>query len=200
MFKKWGLPISQEGQFITNKIKKNSKNLKKTLVEIKQKKPHKPILYFDESRFGTKTKTGLAWYKKGSRTRVKVKLGFENFYLYSSVNPQDGSHFTLLLPWINTDGMNLFMEELSKEITKDVILIMDGAGWHKSKDLKVPKNIEIVLLPPYCPELNPVERLWRYIKDHTIRNKVFDRLLELENEICEFVKNLTVETILKTCG
>jgi hypothetical protein len=56
----------------------------------------------------------LAWYKKGSRTRVKVKLGFENFYLYSSVNPQDGRHFTLLLPWVNTDGMNLFIEELSK--------------------------------------------------------------------------------------
>jgi transposase len=92
---------------------------------------------------------------------------------------------------------SLGFREFPKEITEDVILIMDGAGWHKSKDLKVPKNIEIVLLPPYYPELNPVERLWRHIKDHTIRNKVFDTLLELENEISEFVKNLTDETILK---
>jgi hypothetical protein len=52
----------------------------------------KPILFFDESRFGTKSKTGLAWYEKGSRTPIKVKLGFKNFYLYSSVNPDNGNN------------------------------------------------------------------------------------------------------------
>lgn len=56
--------------------------------------------------------------------------------------------------------MNVFLEEMSKEIgDNEAIVIMDGAGWHKSKDLIVPKNIIIKLLPPYCPELNPVERL-----------------------------------------
>ena len=53
--------------------------------------------------------------------------------------------------------MNVYLKELSKEIKEDFILIMDGAVWHKSKGLIVPKNIQIVLLPPYCPELNPVE-------------------------------------------
>jgi hypothetical protein len=52
----------------------------------------KPILFFDESRFGTKSKTGLAWYEKGSRTPIKVKLGFKNFYLYSSVNHDNGNN------------------------------------------------------------------------------------------------------------
>ncbi len=52
----------------------------------------------------------------------------------------------------------------ANKLKKDFILIMDGAGWHKSKNLVIPKNIQIILLPPYCPELNPVKRLWRYIK------------------------------------
>ena len=159
----------------------------------------KPILFFDESRFGTKSKTGLAWYEKGSRTPIKVKLGFKNFYLYSSVNPDNGNNFTLLLPSVNTDCMNVYLKELSEEIKEDFILIIDGAGWHKSSNLIIPKNIQIVLLPPYCPELNPVERLWKYIKDNVIRNKVFKTLLELELAVCEFVKNLSSDVVKNIC-
>jgi len=131
----------------------------------------------------------------GSRTPVKVKLGFKNFYLYSRVNPADGKSFTILMPNVDTDCMNVFLEELSGEIKEDFILIMDGVGWHKSKDLIIPKNIQIVLLPPYCPELNPVERLWRYIKDNVLKNKVFNTLLELELAVCKFVRNLSVDVV-----
>lgn len=103
------------------------------------------------------------------------------------------------MPNVDTDCMNVFLEELSEEIKEDFILIMDGAGWHKSKDLIVPKNIQIVLLPPYCPELNPVERLWKFIKDNTIKNKVFEALKSLEENVCEFVKNLTDEVVFGVC-
>jgi transposase len=96
--------------------------------------------------------------------------------------------------------MNIFLGELSRKTKEDLILIMDGAGWHKSKNLIVPQNIQIVLLPPYCPELNPVERLWRYIKDNVIRNRVFETLLELEMAVCEFVKNLSAEVVRGICG
>lgn len=176
------------------------KTLKKTLIEIKEQNPNKPILYFDESRFGTKTKTGLGWFKKGSRTQVKVKLGFKNFYLYSSANPANGKHFTLLMPNVDTACMNVYLEELSKEIKTDFILIMDGAGWHKSKNLIIPENIQIILLPPYCPELNPVERLWKYIKDNTIKNKVFETLQNLEDEVCEFIAKLENNVVMSICG
>ena len=121
--------------------KEKLKEFKKTLIEIKEKNPNKPILYFDESRFGTKTKTGLTCYEKGIWTPVKVILEFKNFYLYSSVNSADGISFILLLPSANTDCMNIFLEELSTINQEDFILIMDGAGSHKSKDLIVPKNI-----------------------------------------------------------
>ncbi len=96
--------------------------------------------------------------------------------------------------------MNIFLEELSAINQEDFILIMDGARWHKSKNLIIPKNIQIVLLPPYCPELNPVERLWKYIKDNVIKNKVFETLLELEIAVCEFVRNLSAGIIRGVCG
>jgi hypothetical protein len=194
------LHTSPPDQCITSRIKQNWKSLKKTLIEIKEANLNKPILYFDESRFGTKSKTGLGWFVKGSRTPVKVKLGFKNFYLYSSVNSNDGKHFTLLLPNVNTDCMNVYLKELSRKIKEDVVLIMDGAGWHKSKNLIIPKNIQIVLLPPYCPELNPVERLWRYIKDNVLKNKVLNTLLELELAVCKFVRNLSVDVVGGICG
>ena len=142
---------------------------------------------------------GRSWYKKGQRTKVKIKLGFKNFYLYSAVMPKNGENFTLLMPAVNTDCMNVYLKELSEEIKEDFILIMDGAGWHKSKGLIVPINIQIVLLPPYCPELNPVEGLWKYIKNHTIKNRVFKTLENLEDEVCEFVRNLTKDVVIIIC-
>ncbi len=130
---------------------------------------------------------------------MKVKLGFKNFYLYSAVNPKTGEDFTLLLPKVNTDCMNVFLEEMvKKEQDKSIIMIMDGAGWHSSNDLKVPGNIEIIYLPPYSPELNPVERMWLYIKQRTIKNKIYDTIEALEEVICGFLSSSINEAILKS--
>jgi hypothetical protein len=87
--------------------------------------------------------------EKGKRTGVKVKLGFQNFYIYSAVNPISGDSFTLKLPYVDAVCMNAFLQEMSKEIGEsEAVVVMDGAGWHKSKNLIVPKNIIIKLLPP----------------------------------------------------
>ena len=95
----------------------------------------------------------------------------------------------------------MFLEEMSKDLGgKEVIMVMDGAGWHKSQDLKVPTNIQIVYLPPYSPELNPVERLWQYIKSNTIKNKIYENLSVLEEIICDFIKNFDRETIKSVCS
>ena len=97
--------------------------------------------------------------------------------------------------------MNVFLVHMAKELEgKEILLVMDGAGWHKSKDLNVPKNIEIIYLPPYSPELNPVERLWQYIKDDVIRNKVYKTLNELEDEVCDFIKQIKIETYQSICN
>ena len=64
----------------------------------------------------------------------------------------------------------------------------------------VPKNIKIEILPPYYPELNPVERFWQCIKNHTIKNMVFGSLEEIENAVCDFVNNLPEDVVIGICN
>jgi transposase len=175
------------------------KILKKNLSD--QTKEDEELWFFDESRFGTHSKIGHGWFKTGIRTPVKIKLGYKNFYLYSAINPKTGKEFTLLLPNVNINCMNIFLKRLIKESKgQKIVIIMDGAGWHRSDKLIVSKNIRIIILPPYSPELNPTEKLWQYIKDHTIKNRVYKTLKELEDVVCEFVKTLTAEIIRSVCG
>ena len=157
--------------------------------------------FFDESRFGTHSKIGHGWFKTGIRTPVKVKLGYKNFYLYSAASPKTGKEFTLLLPNVNIQCMNIFLEEFVKaNKERKIVIVMDGAGWHQSKKLIIPDYIRIIILPPYSPELNPTEKLWQYIKDHTIKNRIYKTLQELEMVVCKFVKLLTPEIIRSVCN
>ena len=106
-----------------------------------------------------------------------------------------------MLPYVNTECMQLFLNKFAEEFShEDVLIIMDGAGWHKSKSLIIPSNIEILYLPPYSPELNPVERLWLYIKKSVLYNKIYDTLEELENVVAQFITNLDCHTISQTCS
>ena len=148
-------------------MKNSHVSLKKNLAKKIEENPRKELYFFDESRFGTHSKIGHGWFPKGIRTSVSVKLGFENFYVYSAVSPKTWNDCSLLMPYVNSTCMNVFLGYIEKELGREeILLVMDGAGWHKSKGLKIPKNIEIIYLPPYSPELNPVERLWLYSKTH----------------------------------
>ena len=146
------------------------KRLKKNLASVVQSKPNAKLYFFDEARFGTHSKLGHSWFVKGSRTQVKVSLGFQNFYLYSAVSPQDGEDITFLMPKVNAECLNVFLTQVSLHLgEQEAILVLDGAGWHKAKDLNIPSNINLIFLPPYSPELNPVERLWAYIKSTLLK-------------------------------
>ena len=182
-------------------MKNSLSSLKKNLQKKIEENPKKELYFFDESRFGTHSKIGHGWFLKGFRTSIPVKLGFQNFYVYSAVSPQTGGDCTLLMPYVNTKCMNAFLEHMAKELEgREIFLVIDGAGWHKSKDLFVPKNIEIMLLPAYSPELNPVERLWRHIKDYVLKNRIYETLKELEDEVCDFTKQIKIETYQSICN
>lgn len=128
-------------------------------------------------------------------------MGFANFYLYSAIEPGTGENFTLEIPNVNVICMNIFLEEFAKEYPKEeIILVMDGAGWHKSKDLQVPDNIEIILLPPYSPELNPVERFWQCIKQNTIKNKVYPTLDALKKTVAKCLNFMEITAIQSLCA
>lgn len=163
--------------------------------------PNAKILFFDESRFGTHSKIGHGWFIKGSRTQIKIKLGFENFYVYSAVSSFDGFNFSLLLPNVDTSCMNVYLSELSKALPHEqIILVLDGAGWHRSAALSVPTNIKLIQLPAYSPELNPVERLWAYIKYHLIRNRVYSSVMDLYDVVCNFMRNLKDDVVKSICN
>lgn len=132
---------------------------------------------------------------------MPVKLGFKNFYLYSAVELGKGEHFTLEISHVDTACLNTFLEEFSKAYANDeILLIMDGAGWHRAKGLIVPDNIEILHLPPYSPELNPVERFWEHIKRYTLRNKVYLTLDALKNAVARFLCDLQKDVIESVCS
>ena len=162
--------------------------------------PDNRVFYMDEARFGTHSKIGHGWFPRGRRSRIKVKLGFKNFYLYGAVEPATGEFCSLIFSKTNTACMNVFLEELAGSYPGDSItLIMDGAGWHPSKSLVIPAGLRVIYLPPYGPELNPIERLWLNLKRLTIRNKIFDTLEALEDCICDCITNLSSDYVASIC-
>ena len=100
---------------------------------------------------------------------------YEWVYLFGTVNPLTGESSALLAPTVNTAYMNHHLRFISEQAGADVhvILVLDGAGWHVAKALQVPANMTLLHLPPYSPELNPVERLWAYLRSHYLSNRAY---------------------------
>jgi len=111
-----------------------------------------------------------------------------------SLYPNNGRGFYVMIPNVK-HGLDVFLEEMSESLKKEAIIIMDCAGWYKSKDLKVADNMHIVYLPAYSPELNPVERLWQYMKSNILKNKIYETISDLKEVVCGFIKNLSKEIL-----
>lgn len=106
-----------------------------------------------------------------------------------------------MLPHVNTEMMQIYLDEFSADLgDSKAVVIMDQAGWHKSNDLVVPDNIEIWFLPPYSPELNPVERLWKAIKHKTVHNRLYDSLSHMEIEVAKCLCSFTKDSLAKLCA
>ena len=91
------------------------------------------------------------------------------------------------MSYVNTEAMVLHLTEIARAMTADAhaLLIVDGAGWHDSKDLIVPDNITLLKLPPYSPELNPMENVWQYLRANKLAFTVFDTYDEILDKCCE---------------
>jgi transposase len=138
----------------------------------------------DEARIGQQgTLTGV-WAERGSRPARVRQTEYEWVYLYAAVNPATGASSAMLAPTVNTQYMNAHLRFVSAQVApgSHAILVLDQAGWHVAKHLEVPANITLLHLPPYSPELNPVERVWAYLRSHYLSNRVFkdyDELFEV---------------------
>jgi hypothetical protein len=96
--------------------------------------------------------------------------------------PQDGITVSLILPHMDTVCMNVFLKELSERHSNEHIgLVWDGASGHRGKALVVPDNMTLIPLPPYSPELNPVENFWKELKKQGFYNRVFQDMKDVED-------------------
>ena len=101
----------------------------------------------------------------------------DNAYLFGAICPARGVGAAMITPTANTEMMNLHLAEISTQIADGAIavLICDGAGWHQQGgELVVPTNIVLLHLPPYSPELNPMENVWDYLRQNKLCARVWD--------------------------
>jgi transposase len=115
------------------------------------------------------------WAKKGSRPRAVRQTRYDWLYVIGAVCPWSGQSVGLLSPYINSEIINIYLRQFSRELDGDVhaVLVWDQAGFHTSRQLDIPENITIVPLPAYSPELNPVENLWHYLRSHHWSNRAY---------------------------
>jgi len=180
-----------------NYVKKKLKNRRK------QSNKKIEIWFQDEARIGQKGNLYRIWTKKGFRKRVIKQLGFQSAYLLGAVCPETGQRIGLVFETIDTEIVNLHLQLIRKSIPKGVhvILVWDQAGFHTANDIVVPRNITIVKQAPYSPELNPVERVWKWLRTNFLGNRVFkdvDDILLASVDAWNKLSNSLIRSICRT--
>jgi putative transposase len=133
------------------------------------------LWFADEARVGQKGRVTRVWYERGVRPRAVHDLGFSSVYLFGAVCPEPDAGAALVLPEVSTRAMALMLAEISRvrPPRTHAVVVLDRAGWHTSDDLEVPPNLTLVPLPAYSPELNPVEKVWQYLRDRQLSHRLF---------------------------
>ena len=112
---------------------------------------------------------------------VRAMLTQQYTYAYGAVSPLDGRFDSLILPWVNGDCMQLFVDEIAARYPhENIVMVMDGAGWHKSQTMKLAENMRILFLPPCSPKLNLQEHGRDELREKFFHNRAFDSLNTLE--------------------
>jgi len=142
----------------------------------------------DEARIGQQGTLTRVWAERGSRPVAPRDQRYSWAYLFGAICPARGLGAALVLPFANAEMMNLHLAEISATVAPGAhaVLTVDGAGWHQTGDkLRVPDNITLLHLPPYSPELNPVENVWAYLRGNKLSNRVFDTYDAIVDACCE---------------
>ena len=148
------------------------------------------IMFQDEARFGRMNRPMKCWAPQKCRPIIGKQLVREYTYAFCATSPMDGASTFLILPALTQETMQIFLDEVSRQYPDDFILMVcDGASAHNDKGLTLPDNIILVKLPPYCPDLNPVEHVWDDMREKYFGNLVFKSLDDVEDQMisaCQF--------------
>jgi hypothetical protein len=146
------------------------------------------IWFQDEARVGQKGTHAYIWAPVGSRPLMVRDNRHDSAYIFGAICPARGVGAAMIMPAANAEGMTEHLKELSTQVTPSsiAVVICDGAGWHqRGKELIVPDNIRLLSLPPYSPELNPMENVWDFLR----QNKLCAQVWDTYDEILEACRN-----------
>lgn len=134
------------------------------------------IWFQDEARFGQQNTTTHIWAEKGTRPRVVQQQQYIYAYLFGAVCITNGKTEALITPFSNMTVMKDHLALISKATATDrhAVVIMDGASWHQEYLDKDFPNLSIIHIPPYSPELNPIEQVWSWMRQNEIANRAFN--------------------------
>ena len=160
------------------------------MARVRARLPHETaveIWFQDEARVGQKNKITRRWAKRGTRPSAPHDQRTASAYIFGAICPGQGKGAGLVLPFCNTDTMNLHLAEIAQAVAADAhaVLLMDQAGWHMTDRLIVPENISIVPLPAKCPELNPVENVWQFMRQNWLSNRIFQSHEDIVDHCCD---------------
>ena len=156
------------------------------MPEAAQGKPVE-VWFQDEARVGQQGTLARLWAPKGSRPRAPKDCRYAWACIFGAVCPARATGAALVMPYANTEAMSAHLAEISRHVSPGAhaILVLDGAGWHSSKDLVIPGNITLMTLPPYSPELNPVENIWQFLRQNRLANRVFENYDAIVDACCD---------------
>lgn len=143
------------------------------------------VWFQDEARFGQQNQTTKIWAEKGTRPRVVKQQQFEYSYLFGAVCPSTGQTEALISPVVNKEMMTEHLSQISKATPagRHAVVIMDGAGWHTLDTAKPFNNVTLIKLPPYSPELNPIEQVWQWLRQRCLSNRTFKGYEDIVEEL-----------------
>jgi hypothetical protein len=152
-------------------------------------------MFEDEARFGRLSDPRRCWAPPGVRPTVAAQIVREYEYAYAAVSPHDGVLDRFVLPEVNTEAMGLFLAEVSsRHAAEFIVMVLDGAGWHKAKALSIPTNMRLVSLPAWSPQLNPAEHVWDEVREKYFANRWFETMDQLDEQLVTALAVLEADT------
>lgn len=146
------------------------------------------VWFEDEARVGQQGTLAYVWAERGSCPVAQRDCRRTWAYIFGAVCPARAVGEALVMPFVNIEAMNKHLQQISRRVAlgAHAALIVDGAGWHRPGGaLVVPDNITLIPLPPYCPELNPVENVWQYLRGNKLSLTVWESYEAIVDACCK---------------
>tara|TARA_R110000782_G_scaffold31795_1_gene77869 strand:- start:61 stop:579 length:519 start_codon:yes stop_codon:yes gene_type:complete len=144
------------------------------------------VWFQDEARFGQQNTTTRLWAETGTRPRAVKQQQFEYAYVFGAVCPSTGATEAIIAPYVDMTIMCEHLSLISKrtESGRHAVIIFDGAAWHQSYLADEFNNLSIITLPPYSPELNPIEQVWQWLRQNELANRCFEGYEDIVEQCC----------------